>query len=40
MESWFEEDEFYVRQGQRSGKDPAGQLVCFPATAAISSQKA
>lgn len=37
MESWFEEDEFYVLQGQRSGKDPAGQLVCFPAVTGISS---
>lgn len=37
MESWFEEDEFYVLQGQRSGKDPVGQLVCLPALTGISS---
>lgn len=32
MESRFEEDEFHVLQGQRSGKGPADQLVCFPAS--------
>lgn len=40
MESWFEEDECHVLQGQRSGKDPADQLVCLPAITGISSWKA
>lgn len=37
MESMFEKDELCVLQGWRSGEDPAGQLVCFPAATGISS---